>query len=140
MGITIGLLFRSRFRVIHILIRYLLIIVGAGIAALALFILVARGFPDLMPNRIQTWESRIENFRNGELFFYIIPIFLFILLIVVIFLPEEEEEEVEEKAEVEKKEQVKKKWADLVDLISVARSYIRVPNEAALKVRLSSWV
>ena len=47
-------------------IKYLLIIIGSGIAALALFILVAKAFPDIMPNRIQTWESRIENFRNGE--------------------------------------------------------------------------
>ncbi|HPF97972.1 MAG: FtsW/RodA/SpoVE family cell cycle protein [Flavobacteriaceae bacterium] len=46
--------------------KYLLIIVGSGIAALALFIVLAKAFPNLMPNRIQTWESRILNFANGE--------------------------------------------------------------------------
>lgn len=46
--------------------KYLLIIVGSGLAALTLFILVAKAFPDIMPNRIQTWESRIMNFANGE--------------------------------------------------------------------------
>lgn len=46
--------------------KYLLIIVGSGVAALALFILVAKAIPDIMPNRIQTWESRIMNFANGE--------------------------------------------------------------------------
>jgi len=39
---------------------------------------------------IMNWVS--VNFMNGELFFYIIPIFLFIVLILVIFLPDEEEE------------------------------------------------
>lgn len=47
-------------------IRYLLIIVGTGLVALTLFILVAKAFPDAMPNRIDTWMSRIENFSNGE--------------------------------------------------------------------------
>ena len=45
--------------------KYLAIIVGTGVAALALFILVAKAFPDLMPNRIQTWENRVDNFING---------------------------------------------------------------------------
>ena len=47
-------------------IKYLLIIIGTGLAALTLFILVAKAFPDAMPNRIDTWVSRIENFANGE--------------------------------------------------------------------------
>ncbi len=34
--------------------------------ALTLFVLVAKAFPDAMPNRIDTWMSRIENFSNGE--------------------------------------------------------------------------
>ena len=46
--------------------RYLLAIVGMGLVALTLFILVAKAFPDLMNNRIDTWENRIENFINGE--------------------------------------------------------------------------
>ena len=47
-------------------IRYLMVIIGSGIMALALFILVAKAFPDVMPNRVDTWTSRIENFSNGE--------------------------------------------------------------------------
>jgi cell division protein FtsW len=33
---------------------------------LTLFILTAKAFPDAMPNRVDTWMSRIENFSNGE--------------------------------------------------------------------------
>jgi cell division protein FtsW len=47
-------------------LKYLAVIVGTGIAALALFVLVAKAFPDAMPNRIDTWISRVENFANGE--------------------------------------------------------------------------
>src|SRR5690606_18094613 len=46
--------------------KYLLFIIGMGVAALALFVLVAKAFPDVMRNRIDTWMSRIENFSNGE--------------------------------------------------------------------------
>ena len=47
-------------------IKYLAIIIGIGVVALALFILTAKAFPDLMENRIQTWENRVENFLNEE--------------------------------------------------------------------------
>jgi cell division protein FtsW len=47
-------------------IKYLGVIMGMGIVALALFVLVAKAFPEIMPNRIDTWMSRIENFANGE--------------------------------------------------------------------------
>jgi len=47
-------------------IKYLLIIIGTGLLALTLFILVAKAFPDAMPNRVDTWMGRIENFVNGE--------------------------------------------------------------------------
>ena len=47
-------------------IKYLAIIIGAGILALAFFILVAKAFPDAMPNRVQTWQSRIENFSSND--------------------------------------------------------------------------
>jgi len=46
--------------------KYLLIILGSGLLALTMFILVAKAFPDTMPNRVDTWMSRIENFWNGE--------------------------------------------------------------------------
>jgi cell division protein FtsW len=46
-------------------IKYLAVIVGTGILALMLFVLIAKAFPDAMPNRIDTWMSRIENFSDG---------------------------------------------------------------------------
>jgi len=47
-------------------IKYIGYIIGAGILSLTLFILIAKAFPDLMPNRVNTWGSRIENFSNSE--------------------------------------------------------------------------
>ncbi len=47
-------------------IKYLLGIVGSGILALTLFILVAKAAPDLFSNRVDTWENRITSFLNGE--------------------------------------------------------------------------
>ena len=43
-------------------IKFIGYILGMGIIALTLFILTAKAFPDLMPNRVKTWESRIESF------------------------------------------------------------------------------
>ncbi|MDX1829337.1 MAG: FtsW/RodA/SpoVE family cell cycle protein [Lutibacter sp.] len=45
-------------------IKYLMYIIGVGIVSLAFFILVAKAFPTLMPNRVDTWISRVENFSN----------------------------------------------------------------------------
>lgn len=47
-------------------LKYLLSIIGIGIAGLLFFILVAKAFPSLLPNRVETWESRIENFFDGS--------------------------------------------------------------------------
>ncbi len=47
-------------------LRYIGIILGAGLIVLTLFILTAKAFPGLMPNRVDTWTSRIENFGNPE--------------------------------------------------------------------------
>ncbi|MDY2587277.1 FtsW/RodA/SpoVE family cell cycle protein [Winogradskyella aquimaris] len=47
-------------------IKYLLVIIGSGLLALTMFVLVAKAFPEAMPNRVDTWMSRIENFANGE--------------------------------------------------------------------------
>lgn len=46
-------------------VKYLALIIGAGIVGLTMFILVAKAFPGAMPNRVDTWMSRIENFSNG---------------------------------------------------------------------------
>jgi len=37
-----------------------------GVMVLFLFVLMAKAFPEVMPNRIDTWTSRIENFMSGE--------------------------------------------------------------------------
>lgn len=48
--------------------KYLASIIGMGIVALTLFVFAAKAFPDVMPNRVDTWISRIENFsdKNAE--------------------------------------------------------------------------
>ncbi len=45
-------------------IKYLMYIIGLGLVSLAFFILIAKAFPTLMPNRVDTWISRVENFSN----------------------------------------------------------------------------
>tara|TARA_B110000003_G_scaffold104884_1_gene107229 strand:- start:13906 stop:15093 length:1188 start_codon:yes stop_codon:yes gene_type:complete len=46
-------------------IKYLGYILGIGILFLSLFILIAKVFPDAMPNRVNTWGNRIENFSKS---------------------------------------------------------------------------
>ena len=45
-------------------LKYIASIIGVGILFLSLFVLTAKAFPDIMPNRVDTWTSRIENFSN----------------------------------------------------------------------------
>lgn len=47
-------------------IKYLAVIIGSGILGLVFFVLIAKAFPDAMPNRVDTWMSRIESFSNDE--------------------------------------------------------------------------
>lgn len=47
-------------------LKYIGIIVGAGIVMLTFFILVAKAFPDAFPNRVDTWISRIDNFTSDK--------------------------------------------------------------------------
>jgi cell division protein FtsW len=47
-------------------IRYLLGMLGMGLLMALLFVLIAKAYPDLVPNRIDTWISRIENFNSAE--------------------------------------------------------------------------
>ncbi|GAL01134.1 MULTISPECIES: FtsW/RodA/SpoVE family cell cycle protein [Nonlabens] len=44
--------------------KYLLAIIGAGIVGLGLFVLTAKAFPGLLPNRVDTWASRIASFAG----------------------------------------------------------------------------
>jgi cell division protein FtsW len=46
-------------------LKYIGYILGAGVIVLALFILTAKAFPDAMPNRVNTWGNRIENFSKS---------------------------------------------------------------------------
>lgn len=46
--------------------KYLAVIIGSGLVLLALFVLTAKAFPDLMPNRVDTWTSRISSFVDAE--------------------------------------------------------------------------
>lgn len=47
-------------------IKYLLGIIGTGIVCLTLFVLAAKAFPGMFPNRVDTWSSRIESFSDGQ--------------------------------------------------------------------------
>ncbi len=46
--------------------KYLSIIVGSGAIILSLFILTTMAFPNLMPNRVDTWNSRISSFVGSD--------------------------------------------------------------------------
>jgi len=47
-------------------LKYIGIILGAGFLVLSLFILTAKAFPGLLPNRVDTWTNRIVNFSDGK--------------------------------------------------------------------------
>lgn len=47
-------------------LKYIGTIVGTGLLVLAFFVLVAKAFPDAMPNRVDTWTSRIVNFMDDR--------------------------------------------------------------------------
>ncbi|MDA8973285.1 FtsW/RodA/SpoVE family cell cycle protein, partial [bacterium] len=48
-------------------IKYLLGIAATGLVMGALFVITAKAFPGLFPNRVDTWMSRIENFSSDEI-------------------------------------------------------------------------
>lgn len=47
-------------------LKYLGAIVGSGLLVLSFFVLIAKAFPDAMPNRVDTWGSRIANFMDDR--------------------------------------------------------------------------
>lgn len=48
-------------------LKYIGFIIGAGIAALVLFVLLAKAFPDSnFFSRVNTWQSRVENFSTNK--------------------------------------------------------------------------
>ncbi len=47
-------------------LKYIGFVLGSGIVILSFFVLIAKAFPDAMPNRVQTWQNRIESFSDNE--------------------------------------------------------------------------
>jgi cell division protein FtsW len=47
-------------------IKYLAGMMVLGLLAALMFVLVAKAYPDWVPNRIDTWVSRLENFNSPE--------------------------------------------------------------------------
>ncbi len=45
-------------------LRHLLIVLGGALLVLTFFILTAKAFPNAIPNRVDTWISRIENYKQ----------------------------------------------------------------------------
>jgi len=47
-------------------LKYSALILGSGVVLLAIFIVLAKKFPDAFPNRVDTWISRIDNFSKNK--------------------------------------------------------------------------
>lgn len=47
-------------------LKYIATVLGIGIVALTLFVLIAKAFPNPMTTRVNTWEARIERFFNSD--------------------------------------------------------------------------
>ena len=60
-GTSLILLFLGRVQ-----IKYILYVIGIGIACLAVFLLIMVNLPEEKQGRIGTWKKRIENFVSGQ--------------------------------------------------------------------------
>lgn len=47
-------------------LKYLGIVLGAGLIFLTIFVLAAKALPGVFPNRVDTWISRVENFSDNK--------------------------------------------------------------------------
>ncbi|MBQ0736456.1 FtsW/RodA/SpoVE family cell cycle protein [Aquimarina celericrescens] len=47
-------------------LKYISAILGSGFIVLVFFMLFAKAFPGMFPNRVDTWVSRIENFTDNK--------------------------------------------------------------------------
>ncbi|SHI78042.1 FtsW/RodA/SpoVE family cell cycle protein [Aquimarina spongiae] len=47
-------------------LRHIAVVLGTGLLVLTFFILFAKAFPGMFPNRVDTWVSRIENFADNK--------------------------------------------------------------------------
>ena len=50
----------------HYPLKYIAIIVVSGMLFLTFFFVLVKAFPDAFPNRVDTWLSRVESFRNNK--------------------------------------------------------------------------
>ncbi|WP_378185509.1 FtsW/RodA/SpoVE family cell cycle protein [Aquimarina sp. W85] len=46
-------------------LKHIMVILGTGAVVLAFFVLFAKAFPGVFPNRVDTWVSRVENFVDN---------------------------------------------------------------------------
>lgn len=46
--------------------KYIATVLGTGVLVLTFFILFAKAFPGMFPNRVDTWVSRVENFVDDQ--------------------------------------------------------------------------
>ena len=46
--------------------KYLFLLISSALVILTLFILTAKAYPEVFPNRVDTWKNRIENFVNKD--------------------------------------------------------------------------
>jgi cell division protein FtsW len=47
-------------------LKYIASVVGIGVLVLTLFVLTAKALPGVLPNRVDTWFSRVENFYQSD--------------------------------------------------------------------------
>jgi len=47
-------------------LRYIGIVLASGTLFLTFFVISAKAFPGVFPNRVDTWISRVENFKDGK--------------------------------------------------------------------------
>lgn len=47
-------------------LKYIMLILLTGAVVLSVFVLAAKAFPGVFPNRVDTWISRIDNFMDGK--------------------------------------------------------------------------
>ncbi|MFT4698070.1 MAG: cell division protein FtsW [Flavobacteriaceae bacterium] len=47
-------------------LKYLAVVLGAGLVMLTMFVITAKAFPDVFPNRVDTWISRVDSFIDKE--------------------------------------------------------------------------
>lgn len=47
--------------------KYIIRIIGLAVISVGIFLLIVKAYPDAMPHRVNTWQSRIENFFSEDI-------------------------------------------------------------------------